>query len=98
MTASFSLKYCDNSGSSSEYDRSSSCVRLRCCREFSRRAISSNGLPGVVGWLVGVLVSSYYCHLMIREAEPSVIVAGSNFRASESEKGCGCLGRYSMMH
>ena len=35
--------------------------------------------------------------MMIRDAEPSVIVAGSNFRASESENGCGFLGRNSMV-
>lgn len=33
-----------------------------------------------------------------KRAEPSVIVAGSNSRASESEKGCGCLGRKSMTY
>ena len=100
MTASFSFRACTNSGSSSSselYARSSSCVRFKCRREFCRRPISNNreGRGREKG---GCDVVRSRTGQFKARGPPSVIVAGSNVRASENEKGCGCLGWYSMMY
>jgi hypothetical protein len=103
MTASFSRRACDNSGSSA-YARSSSCVCFKRCSEFCRRAISIDAEGGREGnvmggddgrdvqFMRGVNLSSISEKLV--RAEPSVIVSGSNFNASENEKGCGYFGWY----